>query len=271
MFSLEGKIAVITGGGAGLGRAAAMRFARAGAKVVVANRSDASRLAAEIGGLYVKTDVSQEDQMRRLMEKTVAAFGRLDIVVNNAGIFIDTHRVEDIRAADLEATLDVNLKGVVWGIKYGARRMADGGSIVNIASIAGYQGVAGYGNYVMSKAGVIGVTKAAAMDLAPRGIRVNCICPSSIDAGMLDNIDRLDEKMRAALTIEAARSKLLSPLGRLGTAEDFAALGHFLASDDSAFITGTVIPLDGGRTAGVSQALITTLADAALSQKVSNQ
>lgn len=271
MFTLEGKIAVITGGGTGLGRAAAMRFARAGAKVIVANRRDASSLAAEIGGIYVKTDVSQENQVHHLMQESMATFGRLDILVNNAGIFIDTHTVDNILATDLDETLNVNLKGVVWGIKHGARCMADGGSIINIASIAGFQGVAGYGNYVMSKAGVIGVTKAAAMDLAPRGIRVNCICPSSIDAGMLDNIDLMDPTMRSALEIEAARSKLLSPLGRLGTAEDFAALCHFLASDDSGFITGTVIPLDGGRTAGVSQALIETLADAALSPKASNR
>jgi 3alpha(or 20beta)-hydroxysteroid dehydrogenase len=263
VFSLDGKIAIITGGGTGLGRAVSIRFARAGARIVVANRSNSSQLAEKLGGVYIQTDVSKEEQMCRLMEETINTFGRIDIIVNNAGIFVDSNPVEEISSEDLELTLNVNLKGVVWGIKHGARAMADGGSIINIASIAGLSGVAGYGNYVMSKAGVIGITKAAAMDLAPRAIRCNCICPSSIDAGMTDDLNRFDEKMKKIIEIELARNKILVPLGRLGKAEEFAALCHFLASDDSAFITGAIIPLDGGRTAGVSQTLINTLTDAA--------
>jgi len=256
MFSLEGKVAVITGGGTGLGRAAALRFARAGARVVIANRRDASRLAGEIGGLFIETDVRQEKSVRRLMQKTLQTFERIDILINNAGVFTDANPVQDIRREDLEKTLDVNLKGVVRGIKYAAQWMADGGSIINIASIAGLSGVAGYGNYVMSKAGVIGLTRAAAMDLAPRRIRVNCICPSSIAAGMLDHLDQMDADMRRTIEIETARSKRLVPLGRLGTAEEFAALCHFLAGDDSAFMTGVILPLDGGRTAGIGANLV---------------
>lgn len=267
MFSLDGKVAIITGGGSGLGKATSIRFARAGAKVVVANRSDSSDFSKEIGGIYVKTDVSEENQVRNLMKKAVSQFGKLDIVVNNAGIFLDSEFVQNINEANLEKTLNVNLKGVVWGIKHAARFISDGGSIMNTASVAGLMGVASYGNYVMSKAGVIGITKVAAMDLAPRGIRVNCICPSSIDAGMTENLDRFDEKMRKAIKIEMARNKLLVPLSRLGKAEEFAALCHFLASDESAFITGAIIPLDGGRTAGISQALIETLSTAVLDKK----
>jgi len=256
MFSLEGKVAVITGGGTGLGRAAALRFARAGARVVIANRRDASRLAEEIGGLFIETDVQQEASVRRLMQETLQTCEKIDILINNAGVFTDANSVQDIRREDLEKTLDINLKGVVWGIKYAAQWMADGGSIINIASIAGLSGVAGYGNYVMSKAGVIGLTRAAAMDLAPRRIRVNCICPSSIAAGMLDHLDQMDVDMRRAIEIEMVRSKRLVPLGRLGTAEEFAALCHFLASDDSAFMTGVILPLDGGRTAGIGANLV---------------
>jgi 3alpha(or 20beta)-hydroxysteroid dehydrogenase len=263
MFSLTKKVAVVTGGGGGTGRAVSIRFARAGAKVILANRSDSSQFAKEIGAHFIQTDVSQEEQVKLLMDETVKRFGHLDIIVNNAGIFKGSNPVEDINADELDMLLGINLKGVVWGVKHGARVMSNRGSIINVASVAGLSGVAGYGIYVLTKAGVIGFTKTAAMDLAPRQIRVNCICPSTINVGMITNGKQFDEKMKETIRVEIARSKKLVPLGRLGEAEDVAALCHFLASEDSSYITGTIIPLDGGRTAGISQNLVDTLASVA--------
>ena len=263
MFSLKGKVAVVTGGGSGIGRYISIRLAEAGAKVVIANRSDSTQLASEIDGFYLPTDVVRENQVEHLMEETVRKYGRLDIIVNNAGVFKGSNPVEEIDAGDLDFMLGVNVKGVVFAVKHGARLISDGGSIINVSSVAGLSGVAGYGLYVLSKAAVIGFTKAAAMDLAPRGIRVNCICPSTIDVGMTDNIEQLDAVMQKTIRAELARSEKLVPLGRIGSGEDVSALCHFLASDDSSYITGAIIPLDGGRTAGISQELVDTLVKAA--------
>jgi NAD(P)-dependent dehydrogenase (short-subunit alcohol dehydrogenase family) len=182
-FSLAGKVAVVTGGASGIGEATARRFARSGAKVVIGDLADATAIAKEIGGLALRTDVCREAQVERLLESAVRELGRLDVLVNNAGGgaggFLAT-----LTEQQLDATLSVNLKGVVWGIKHAASRIADGGSIMSTASVAGLLGTPSYGSYVASKAAIIGITKTAALELAPRAVRVNCVCPGTIDTPM---------------------------------------------------------------------------------------
>ncbi len=249
MFSLEGKVAVVTGGASGIGEATARRFARAGAKVAIGDLSDASTTAKEIGGLSVRTDVSREAEVEKLLESALREFGRLDIVVNNAGVGAESF-LAGLTERVLDDTLAVNLKGTVWGIKHATPRIADGGSILSTASVAGLNGAPSYGAYVASKAAIIGITKTAALELAPRRVRVNCVCPGTIDTPMMDD----DEA-----GVEERLAGVLHPLGRMGTAEEVAALYHFLASDESAFITGQAIAIDGGMSAGPGLGMVGAL------------
>jgi NAD(P)-dependent dehydrogenase (short-subunit alcohol dehydrogenase family) len=237
---------VVTGGASGIGEATARRFAQAGAKVVIGDLTDAGALAKEIGGLAVRADVSREGDVENLLESAVKEFGRLDVVVNNAGIGAGDF-LSNLNEQDLDANLSVNLKGVVWGIKHAAPRIVNGGSIMSTASLAGLIGTPSYGAYVASKAGVIGITKTAALELAPRGIRVNCVCPGTIDTPMASGAEE---------DVEYRLAGLLHPLGRMGRPEEVAALFHFLASDESAFITGQAIAIDGGMSAGPSMGVI---------------
>jgi 3alpha(or 20beta)-hydroxysteroid dehydrogenase len=249
MFSLAGKMAVVTGGASGIGEATARRFARAGARVVIGDVADAGRVAKETDGLYVRTDVSREEEVESLLESALRELGRLDVVVNNAGIGAGTF-LAGLPEEDLDANLNVNLKGVIWGIKHAAPRIADGGSIMNTASLAGLIGTPSYGAYVASKAGVIGITKTAALELAPRRIRVNCVCPATIDTPMGGE---------ASGSVEYRLSGVMHPLGRMGRPEEVAALFHFLAADESAFITGQAIAIDGGMSAGPGLGMIGAL------------
>jgi len=248
-FSLAGKVAVVTGGASGIGEATARRFARAGARVVIGDLADATAIAKEIGGIAVRTDVCREAQVERLLESAVRELGRLDVLVNNAGGgaggFLAT-----LTEQQLDATLSVNLKGVVWGIKHAAPRIVDGGSIMSTASVAGLMGTPSYGSYVASKAAIIGITKTAALELAPRAVRVNCVCPGTIDTPMA----RAEEG-----EVEYRLAGLLHPLGRMGQPEEVAALFHFLASDESAFITGQAIAIDGGMSTGPGLGMIGAL------------
>jgi len=178
MFSLKGKIAVVTGGASGIGLATVKRFAGAGAKVAVADITDASELAKDVGGLFIKTDVTQEEQVKALMDKTAETYGRIDIVINNAGGGEGSgpNLIPYLPAEDYETGYKLNLMGVVFGIKHAADHMTEGGSIVNTSSVAGYQGAPTYAPYVASKAAVIGVTRTAAIELGgtqhPRQLRV---------------------------------------------------------------------------------------------------
>jgi 3alpha(or 20beta)-hydroxysteroid dehydrogenase len=253
MFSLAGKVAVVTGGASGIGAATVRRFARAGARVVIGDVADAREIAREIDGLALTTDVSREAEVERLLETALRTYGRLDVVVSNAGIGAGGFLAE-LREADLDANLSVNLKSVVWGIKHAAPRIADRGSIMSTASLAGVIGVPSYGAYVASKAAIIGITKTAALELAPRGVRVNCVCPATIDTPMARN---------DAGSVEARIAELLHPLGRMGQPEEVAALFHVLAADESAFITGQAIAIDGGLSAGPGLAMVAALSEKA--------
>jgi 3alpha(or 20beta)-hydroxysteroid dehydrogenase len=248
-FSLEGRVAIVTGAASGIGQATASRLAQAGARVVALDIEavtwdTARRLAGQI-----VCDVSKERQVAHAIEQTMDANGRLDILVNNAGVFT-AEPVDRMTSAALRRNFDVNFGGVVWGIKYASRVMAPGSAIVNTASHAGLRGVPNYGAYAASKAAVIAYTKTAALDLAGRGIRVNCVCPGTVTTpmGLSDEGE-----------LELKTAGLLQPLGRVGRPEEIAAAIHFLASEDCGFITGHALAIDGGKTAGPASAVLDVL------------
>ncbi|MEW6441585.1 MAG: SDR family oxidoreductase [bacterium] len=249
MFSLKDKVAVITGGASGIGKATALRFAKAGAAVVLADVQDGREVAKEAGGLFVKTDVSQEPQVQDLLETALSRYGKLDILVNNAGIG-EGGEIREITEAQFDRIFRVNTKGVLWGLKHAASRIADGGSIINTSSYAGVAAFPSYGSYTASKCAVIGLTKTAALEFAPRGVRVNAVCPGTIDTPI--NAGPMAQ-------VEMLLASHLHPLRRIGRPEEVAALFHFLASDESAFITGLAIPIDGGLSAGIGLGIVEPL------------
>lgn len=241
---LAGKVAVVTGGAAGLGRAMVERFAAEGARVVVAD-TDAERGAALATGLgdgvaFRATDVSQADDVQALVDFAVERFGGLHVMCNNAGIASARSRFLDDDLADFDRVLAVNLFGTVLGSQRAARHMAanGGGSIVNTTSIAGINAGSGLMAYRASKAAVIHVTRCVAIDLAEHGVRVNAIAPAHIPTEINTEYD--------VSTI----IRLMQPLQRQGAPADVAEAALFLASDRSAQITGIVLPVDGGTTAG---------------------
>lgn len=245
MAELDGKVAVITGAGSGMGKAAALMFAKAGAKVLVADVSGKEdETAAQIGAAAVacRCDVSQEEQVEAMMAQAVQAFGRLDAVLNVAGIGIPG-TVADLDMAHYDKTMDVDLRGVVHGTKHALRAMLPrgGGVILNWSSVGGFGGTVGFGVYAAAKAGVIAITQTAAIENAAKGIRANVICPGSIFTEMWANTppERVVERTRNI------------PQGRLGTPEEVADLAVFLASDRAGFINGAVIAIDGAQTAKV--------------------
>jgi len=249
MFSLKGKVAVITGGASGIGKATALRFSKAGAKVVLADIQDAGDVAKEAGGIFVRTDVTKEGEVKALMEKAVSECGKLDIVCNNVGVDFGAP-VEEMKEEDFDRIMGINAKSVLWGVKHAVPRISDGGSIINTSSLAGLIGFPEYTAYCSSKFAIVGISKTAALELAPRKIRVNCVCPGSVDTPMMQ--------------VESAQAELalvpyLYPLGRMSTAEEIAALFHYLASDESAIMTGLAIPIDGGYSAGFGLQLIEPL------------
>ncbi len=247
-FSLKDKVAVVTGAGSGLGYATAKRFAEAGAKVAMGDINERTKeLADQLGALFIRTDVSKESEVEALMKGAAEALGPLDIIVNNAGIISPEELLGDTKPDTFQKLMDVNLMGVVYGIKYGQKYMNDGGAILNTASNSANGDYAGYGAYIASKAAVVGVTKAAAIELAPRGIRVNCICPNTIDTPMA-YVEGCETELMVM--------KIQTPLGRMCKADEAAALFHFLAADDCKYITGEDIYIDGGLKAGPANQLI---------------
>lgn len=247
-FSLKGKVAVITGAGSGLGYATAKRFASAGAIVVMADINEKSEaLAKEMGCDFIKTDVSLESDMKALMEETSVRHGALDILINNAGIICPEELLEDANPETYRKLFDINVIGVVNGIKYGQKYMVDGGVILNTASNSANGDYAGYGPYITSKISVVGLTKVASIELAPRKIRVNCICPNTIDTPMA-YADGCETELQVM--------GIQTPLARMCKPEEAAALYHFLASDDCQYITGEDIYIDGGLKAGPANQMI---------------
>jgi NAD(P)-dependent dehydrogenase (short-subunit alcohol dehydrogenase family) len=238
---LQDKVALVTGAGTGIGRAIALEFAREGAKVVVAEIDEASGRAVvdEIAGAggearVQRCDVAQESEVVAAIAAAVDAYGRLDVMVNNAGV----------AQRDWDTTIAVNLSGVYYGCKHAAERMAaqgGGGSIVNLSSMLGLIGIGTEDPYVASKHGVVGLTKNFAIAYGPRGVRVNCLNPGWIETAMT----------RPVTQAEAIRRQMetQTPLQRLGRPEEVAKAALFLASDESSFVTGAALVIDGGWTA----------------------
>ena len=247
---LKDKVAIITGAASGIGLAAARRFVAEGAKVVVADVQDASREVGEMtkqGGeaLFVQADVSSEPQVDRLIERTVAAYGRLDVLVNCAGVEL-SKKITDTSEAEWDRLMSVNLKGVFLCSKAAIPVMQrNGGVIVNVASELGLVGGSEIAAYCASKGGVVQLTKAMAIDHAADGIRVNCVCPGPVSTPLLEAI------MGASSDPEGERRRIAEKtlLKRLGRPEEIANVILFLASEESSYLTGSVVAADGGWTA----------------------
>lgn len=247
MFSLVDKVTVITGGGSGLGLETVKRFVKAGAKVVFADIKDCTELAEELGCDFVQTNVANEEQVANLIKKAYEKYGELDVVINNAGIIMEEQLINDAVTDDYDRLFKVNVLGVLYGMKYGAQYMKNGGSIINTASNSANGDYAGYGAYITSKAAVVGLTKAAAIEYADRKIRINCICPNTMDTPMA-YVEGCETELKVM--------GITTPLGRMCRAEEGAALFHFLAADDCKYITGEDIYIDGGLKAGPSNKMI---------------
>lgn len=249
MFRLDGRVAVITGGASGIGLATARRIAAAGAIPVLADVVDATELAASIGGAAIVMDVADEDQVAAVMRFAIERYGRLDIVFNNAGVALSGGGTLDADADLYRRSFEINTLGVLYGMKHAAPHMARGGVIVNTSSMAGLIGFPEFGCYSASKWAVVGLTKNAAIEFAPLGIRVLAIAPSAVNTPMYDRTD-------PDLASEAGFVELVQLSDRPIEADEVAAAVHFLVSDDCAHLTGTVLPLDGGYLAGPSLALL---------------
>jgi NAD(P)-dependent dehydrogenase (short-subunit alcohol dehydrogenase family) len=238
---LAGKRAVITGAAQGIGKAIAQRFTAEGAELLLADIDEpgVEALAAELGAVAVRCDVSRKAEIERLFADVAARWGGLDLLVNNAGI---THAAEldDLTEDDFDRVFATNLKSALWATQAAARLMGEGSAIINLSSVNAVLAIPNQIPYVVSKGAIKQLTNVTALALAPRGIRVNAIGPGSILTGMLAGIMAEDE---------AARSRILSrtPLGRSGEPEEIAAVALFLASEDSSYLTGQTIYPDGGR------------------------
>ncbi|MDB5874329.1 MAG: short-chain dehydrogenase/reductase [Ramlibacter sp.] len=242
-FGLGGRACIVTGGAQGIGEACARRFAREGAKVVIADVDDArgQALAKELGGLYVHCDVGDKAQVDALVAAAMKAHGRIDVLVNNAGIFKAADFL-DVTEADFDAVLRVNLKGAFLVGQAVAREMAKAarGAIVNMSSVNGTLAIPNISSYNVSKGGINQLTRVMALSLADKGIRVNAVAPGTIATELA---------AKAVLTSEEAKARIMSrtPMKRLGEPQEIADTVAYLASDAASYITGEIVVVDGGR------------------------
>ena len=250
--SLRGRAGVVTGAASGLGRAAVLEFARLGARVVVADLAATSvageavvaeAIALGADAVFVETDVTRPVATEALVAACVDRFGALDFAVNNAGTTGPPGSVVDYPLDAWRATMAVNLDGVFFSMRAELPVMVEAGrgAIVNVASGAGLVGFAGLPAYVASKHGVVGLTKSAALECAPRGVRVNCVCPGSVRTPMLEGFMGGDERVERAMTAGV-------PMGRLGTPGEIAAAIAWLCSDEASYMVGHALVVDGGAT-----------------------
>lgn len=253
MFSLSGLNCLITGGTSGIGYAIALRFAQCGAHVAVLGRRASEPFAARAGlKLCIATDCSNEESLRSAFAQAREALGPLDVIVNNAGRLDGGQFLEAAETAQLRQVFELNAYGVFYGLKYGPALCRDGASIINTASVSGFIGVPGNGPYNASKAAVISLTQVAALELAPRNIRVNAVCPGTVITEMVP-----------ADSAEVPLISTLCPMGRPAQTEDIVGAYHFLAARESAYMTGQALVVDGGVTAGISLGTLTAISKAA--------
>jgi NAD(P)-dependent dehydrogenase (short-subunit alcohol dehydrogenase family) len=246
---MSNPVVLITGALTGIGRATAIAFAKEGARLVVAGRREdaGGQLTTELRALgaeaeFIRADVRHEDEVRDLVDQTVARFGRLDVAVNNAGTEGQVGPITDQTPESYAATFDTNVLGVILSMKHEVRVMQvqGSGSIVNISSTYGHEGAAGAAVYVGSKHAVEAITKSVAIELAKSGIRVNVVAPGPTDTGMLTRFTKTPENKAALVTTV--------PMARLGLSEELASAIVFIASDEASYITGHVLNVDGGKT-----------------------
>lgn len=251
---LEGKVGLVTGGTSGIGRETAVLFAKSGAKVAVAGRREKEgqetvELIRAVGGeaVFIKTDVSKASEVDALVKKTVEQFGRLDVAFNNAGIEGAWVPIARQSEEDFDRTISINLKGVWLCLRYEIRQMlrqGGGGAIVNAGSVYALIGSAGAAAYSASKSGVIGLTKAAALENARNGIRVNAVCPAAVETAMADRLFGAPQVHELAVKSH--------PVGRFGTPREIAEAVVWMCSERASFMTGQSLVLDGGFLAGPS-------------------
>ena len=245
----QGKVALVTGGSSGMGRATALAFAREGAKVIIADKDvkggeETVRMIKQVGGeaTFVKTDVSKAAEVEALVNKTIETYGRLDYAFNNAGIGGSGVSAADCTEESWDRTINANLKSMWLCLKYEILWMSKHGSgaIVNTSSVVGLKGTPDDTDYIVSKTGVIGLTKSAALAYAKAGIRVNAVCPGMTDTPMLK------QKGESYFLTRNERAKQAVPLGRIGAPEEIAEAVVWLCSDAASYVTGITMPVDGG-------------------------
>ena len=250
MGRLEDKVAIITGAATGIGRATAQLFASEGAKVAAADRnvSDGEKTVSaikEAGGeaIFIDTDVSKADEVKNMVEQAISAYGKLDVLVNNAGVLIRTSKLHEVSELEWDLTLNTDLKGVFLCCKYAVPRMMDsGGSVINVSSTSGIRASLISSSYGAAKAGVISLTQTASQEYAENRIRFNTIVPGIIDSPQ--------SRGSTGSTEEFERRVKENPAGRVGFPEDVAQMMLFLASDESSYVSGASFVIDGGRTVG---------------------
>jgi NAD(P)-dependent dehydrogenase (short-subunit alcohol dehydrogenase family) len=244
MFELSGKTAFITGGAAGIGFAVAERLIAAGARVAIGDVSDASAVATKLGAVFTHCDVSREDSVATALRDVSGRLGYLDIVINNAGVGDVGPTFQETDQTLLEKLTRINQWGVLYGLKHAPALMNDCGSIINTSSAAAVLNMVGSGVYSAGKAAVLSMTRMAALELGSRGIRVNAVCPGYVATGMGSGAEGL----------ELART--FTALGRGATVDDLVGVFHFLAADESRYLTGQAIVVDGGWSCGPTTQLL---------------
>jgi NAD(P)-dependent dehydrogenase (short-subunit alcohol dehydrogenase family) len=247
-YELEGRVAIVTGGAAGIGRATALAFARDGAKVVVSDVNagggeETARLVRESGGegIFVAADVSKTEDVERFVAAAVSEFGRIDCAFNNAGVEGENAPTADCSEENWHRVLSINLRGIFLCMKHEIPQMLGqgGGVIVNMSSVAGLVGFSGLPAYVASKHGVIGLTKTAALEYATQGVRINAVCPGVIWTEMIERITGGDPALESQFTE-------MEPVKRMGRPEEIAEAVLWLCSDAASFVTGHAMVIDGG-------------------------